>query len=802
MNKRGTTMTDSRKRNRPTPTKRRGVASVLAMMFLVIFGSLAAAMAIVAQGNLRTADSSLKVSRAQSAAESGIVFAQHRLEKETRRFVVAKGVVDSGFAERLWKGTWTGSDGTVTVTAAVGFNGPANPDGLAEAIRDAHLADSSAFAPYAEHQNLPEILSDGTLVTEPVRLEASNDTFWFQLIYELVPGTSNVRVTSVGVDGDIRRSISMQFTLTKKIEYAVISPNRIMIGKNVMIEGPLGTRYGTNAGELTSGNGDPLVMRSDFRYLSSSLDTKIGLLAAAVAQYDVDGDGRLRPGHPTEAQGLSNNALRDLDGDQYVDDFDLFLSEYDTNHDGAVIWDTTRAQASGNTGSAEFSGIDNQLGRLIDLSMPDRNEDGVVDARDTRLGYNDGVLNKYDNYAKVKGRLVFGVTETQWETVAAESWRNIAQGPVRADLDQSPVQFGASTDELRVVTTADFAASASWFSTNVANNFAQQVTAGVSAGGTYTPVASAPYEAVPYGSTSAYDFYQRPIYRNMTFRDVRIPKGTNALFQNCRFEGTVYIETETACNDVNWNYTGALQQVSAGGGNYTYSPRFPGVVSKIGSTTYTDTRTISNSIRFDGCTFLGSIAGDTPGEYAHWRNKIQITGATRFYSDPDDSELALQADGAALRASLLALGTDKLDHLQRSSIMMPGWSVDVGNFSNQQSADPDLTPRVKLKGTIIAGVMDIRGTADVLGTMLMTYRPVAGQGPLFYAGQPESFNTTLGYFGALDGDGEGSLPSGSTFSGYGEIRLRYDPNAKLPDGILWPASVTVDTDTYREGGRS
>ncbi|MCH2161448.1 MAG: hypothetical protein MK085_06195, partial [Phycisphaerales bacterium] len=52
--------------------QRHGVASVLAMMFLVIFSSLAAAMAVVASGNLRTADASLRVSRATSAAETGL----------------------------------------------------------------------------------------------------------------------------------------------------------------------------------------------------------------------------------------------------------------------------------------------------------------------------------------------------------------------------------------------------------------------------------------------------------------------------------------------------------------------------------------------------------------------------------------------------------------------------------------------------------------------------------------------------------------------------------------------------------
>ena len=46
----------------------RGAAAVLAMMFLVIFSSLAAAMAIVSQGNLQTADSSLKINRSRAAA--------------------------------------------------------------------------------------------------------------------------------------------------------------------------------------------------------------------------------------------------------------------------------------------------------------------------------------------------------------------------------------------------------------------------------------------------------------------------------------------------------------------------------------------------------------------------------------------------------------------------------------------------------------------------------------------------------------------------------------------------------------
>ncbi|MEY3142287.1 MAG: hypothetical protein RLY21_780 [Planctomycetota bacterium] len=790
----------NRTTQRPHSLRRRGMASVFALLLLVVLSSLAASMAVVAQANLRAADGALLAARAQGAAESGLVFAAHRLARESSRFVVARGVVDDGFATRLWSGSWTLADGAVSVLPPEGFDGPLSPAGLAEALRDAHDADRGTFAPDAAHGTLPSILADGVLVTRPLRLEEGDDRVWFQVTYARVEGTPNIRVTALGVAGDIRRTLSMDFRLGKRIEYALLSPNRVMIGKNVLVEGPLGTRYGTVAGELTAANGDPLVMRSDFRDLSTALDARLDALVAAVAVADVDGDGRLRPAHSLEGGDLDVLGFTDVDGNGFVDDFDLFLGEFDADGDGGVVWDETRtAQAGLGELSAEFTGVDDQLARLIDLAVPDRNDDGVVDARDVRLGYSDGVLNSLDVYAKVHGNLAFGVEESAWEGTAGEPWQQLAQGPIAPSDREAAARFEVDANELREINTDDFSASAQWFSTQAQSNFDTQANAGLADGGSHTPAAVAPFEAVPYGSPTAYDFYQRPIYEGITFTDVRIPKGLNALFRDCTFLGTCYLETETACTDTKWNYAGALKVVNASDGSVSFAPRFPSVTAQLASTTLNDTRPHSNSIRFDGCTFLGSIAGDTPAQYTHWRNKVQITGATRFYSDPDDPEIQLQPDAATLRAQLLALGTEKLDRLQRSSIMLPGWSVDVGNFTNEVASDPDLTPRVRLRGTIVAGVMDIRGTADLFGTLLMTFRPVAGQGPLSFNGIPESFNTTIGYFGTSDGDGEGALPGDAGFAGFGEIRLRYDPDAKLPDGVPWPISVDPVAETYREG---
>ncbi len=280
---------------------RRGVASVLSMMFLVIFGSLAAAMAVVATGNLRTADVSLRVSRATSAAETGLVYGTWILEREATRFVVRKGEIDADFADDLWRGTWnTGTDGEVEVLDPEGYTAASPARSLAEAVRDAHLAGDHSEAIEPGDAALPSIDDgSGALDVRPIRVSSDPNAPWFRLRYEPIPGEPAVRVVSEGVDREVRRTLSIVVSLDKRIEYAVVSPNRIMIGKNVLIVGPLGTRFGEIDGELNGGNGDPLDMRSDIRWLTPELDAKLDAFEALLAINDVDDDGRLRPAHPT-----------------------------------------------------------------------------------------------------------------------------------------------------------------------------------------------------------------------------------------------------------------------------------------------------------------------------------------------------------------------------------------------------------------------------------------------------------------------------------------------------------------------
>ncbi len=782
-------------------SRRHGVASVLAMMFLVIFGSLAAAMAVVATGNIRTADVSLRVSRATSAAETGLVYGTWILEREARRFVVMKGEIDADYADDLWNGSWdVGADGAVEILDPEGYVVASSAESLADAVRDAHLAGDHAEAIEPGDAALPSIGEDGALDVRPIRVSGDDGSAWFRLRYEPVPGVNAIRIVSEGVDREVRRTLSMLVELDKRIEYAVVSPNRIMIGKNVMILGPLGTRFGENPDELNGGNGDPLDMRSDVRWLSADLDASLDAFEALVIANDADDDGRLRPDHPVEGSGLEPDFI-DLDGDEFVDEFDLFLAAFDLDEDGRVVYD---ADLSGGA-TVEFDGIDDQYAHLLDNAVPDRNADGVVDDADTDLGYRDGVLDSWDRYAKVQGRLAFAVERSDWEAEHGAPVRSVVRGSVRPELDQAAMRFGLDEDELRVVTTDMFADSAGYFLdvANAGDDFDSQVAAGVAAGGEALVPGDDDhpgYETTPLGSSNPYDLYLRPIYRGITFEDVKIPVGTNALFEDCTFVGVTYVETDPQCTDPNWNYAGSLEDADPGEG-FLIRTRFEGLVSShpdLGEVL--DSKPLSNNLRFADCTFLGSLAGDTPNQYTHWRNKVQVTGASRFFSDPSDPDLLAQPDGEMLQDLLEALPAEQLAEMRKSSIMMPGWSVDVGSFTNEVVADDlDATPRVELRGVIVAGILDIRGTALVEGTLLMTFRPTPGEGPLFYDGQADAFNTTIGYFGPDDGDGEGSDPLDPSFSGFGEIVLEYDEDVVLPDGIPWPIVAEPIAASYREG---
>ena len=65
--------------------------------------------------------------------------------------------------------------------------------------------------------------------------------------------------------------------------------------------------------------------------------------------------------------------------------------------------------------------------------------------------------------------------------------------------------------------------------------------------------ATAYFEKMPYNSPNFSDYYYRPVYTNLVFRDVVIPVGTNALFNNCWFIGVTWVRSTTANTHPLWN---------------------------------------------------------------------------------------------------------------------------------------------------------------------------------------------------------------------------------------------------------
>ena len=862
---------------------RRGVAAVLAMMFLILFGSLSVAMAIASQGNLTTAATHLHVSRAHAAAETGLAVARARLSESAARFMVSNSDVTQ-FGWGLWNGSMSGVGNYQVIAPATGRQDMSPATSLVGAIAQAHALDQDVVTQVGvtvptignrpANASATEFQATHWLFTPAVAIEPriSGNTIpplSYSITYVPLANGRDVRVVVTGYDfaytrggQPITRTLSQDFRMIKRVNHAIISPSRIMIGSNVLVSGDLGARFTG----VTFNDGDPLLLRSDFVGKNATLDVKLNAFFAQLTVNDTDSDNRLRVNHPIEGAGIPSNttdydndgqpdnAFADVTGDGFVDEFDIFIKHYDRNNDGRLVLSSAlTAGTSANGLTPEFTD-DNDLSLLIDSSNPDRNRNrisGYVDAnsngqwdagevmldfdsitntnRDQVLGFRDGFIDRKDQYAKVSGRLVFRTTESAW-TSAQGSNKPKLRGPIIPRDGNAPQSYNVGNDVLPDLSAAVFDSSrtdlmAAADGQTFARQVALQLGVAESALSTYVEASpanssqprylrldpdndndglpdnygSAYFEKMPFNSPNFSDYYYRPVYENMVFKDTVIPAGTNALFRNCTFVGVTYCRTNTTNTHVLWGEYGKLAIPSGqarpipsptryiygdNSGETSYPSMLPSTATpptrmiimatqpldkadipanQVAFTTgysllpdpliisglrVTDTKLYSNNIRFHDCLFVGSIVADSPTEFTQSRNKVQFTGSTRFAQ-----KHPTQPDNTALNPE----SADRAE-IAKSSMMLPNYSVDIGSFNSPASQN------IQLKGAIIAGILDARGNTDIDGALLLTFTPTAGQGPLRDSlgnpvGNPAGFNTTIGYFGPDDGDSESLDPA-------------------------------------------
>jgi type II secretory pathway pseudopilin PulG len=157
-----------------------------------------------------------------------------------------------------------------------------------------------------------------------------------------------------------------------------------------------------------------------------------------------------------------------------------------------------------------------------------------------------------------------------------------------------------------------------------------------------------------------------------------------------------------------------------------------------------------NNVRFDNCTFNGSIVTDVPQQFKWQDNCLYFTGEANFNNSTD------------VPATILA----------------PHFNVNLGN------TNPEFGDNNVLTGAIVGGIVDIRGNAQIYGTVISMCDTTG-----WSSGYVTNIGATLG-----DGGNE-TTEAGDV----GTIEITPDDDKMLPSGITTPITIKMVQETYSEG---
>lgn len=679
------------------------MAAVVAMLFLALLATLSVAMYSTATTNVQASRNYSEQARARSAAESGLRWMAWRFMRMNRP-KTSIGNITPAVASTLWP-----------------------------SIRTAIVNDFASMSIASERT----LTWDGTtLKTNAIAVDESTARFRLSIRPHPLDASDPLdgrylNVSSTGTFGTTSHTQSMSFRIDKKVKFAIVGKVPIQIGRNTIVEGPMGM--------ATANKFPPYLLLSDFRHIKSSLRTKIDNFNTFLKNNHNGYDNRINVNNPVEFQKATQAGYTDYNGDYFIDEYDLFLKEFDSNGDRAISQSEFINPSTGQSYDADLFAAIDSLGAPQDAGEA------------PRIGYMDGKIDNADAYTKIRGTVTMAATANAWTSNLSGSGQTIAnflQGPIQpSEGTQLPVLFGANSADIFDLSPTNFNPTVFRPRTGPENGASSKT------GGVLTNVVLSAADAnggtaderTPFGSTSWQATYRRPVFRNLTLRNVRIPKGLNALFENCKFEGVTYVELQTNITDGSGNTTTNANTAM------NWSKRM-----KSGSFNANTALTSSNSwgfsegnnLRFHNCTMNGPVISDNPTAYSHFTNSWEFTGSSLFDNQADDT----------------------------ATIVAPQTNIEMGSFTSPGTAPSTLV------GVVVAGNIDIRGKSVVDGSIIVT-----GDG----AG-----NTTQGWFGPSDGSTDVTTPMPE--GGYGRLNIRYNPNRALPDGINVAIDILPDTSTYTE----
>ena len=157
-----------------------------------------------------------------------------------------------------------------------------------------------------------------------------------------------------------------------------------------------------------------------------------------------------------------------------------------------------------------------------------------------------------------------------------------------------------------------------------------------------------------------------------------------------------------------------------------------------------------NNVRFDNCTFNGTIVTNTPQTFNWQKNCLYYTGSATFQNDTSSE----------------------------ATILAPHFNVNLGNTNPVAGTDN------VLHGAIVGGIVDVRGNAEVFGTIISM-----ADTSMYTSGYVTNIGATLN-----DGGSE-TVAIGDI----GVINITPDPDKLLPSGIISPIIIKPLQNTYCEG---
>jgi hypothetical protein len=170
------------------------------------------------------------------------------------------------------------------------------------------------------------------------------------------------------------------------------------------------------------------------------------------------------------------------------------------------------------------------------------------------------------------------------------------------------------------------------------------------------------------------------------------------------------------------------------------------------SSSFASSTSKCNNVRFENCTFNGVIVTDIPKNSSiQWiQNCLYFTGTANF---------------------------NNTSSIQEATILAPNFNVNLGNTAVVEEGESST-----LTGAIVGGIVDVRGNAEINGTIISTYDTSA---------HSSGYVSNIGF--ADDGGSEGGLPEDA-----GVIHITPSPENLLPSGIATPIVITLLQNTYCE----